>query len=112
MDCLFCKFINKELKTDIVYEDENILAFKDISPLAKTHILFIPKTHSNNISEMVAQGEDMNNIFKAITSYAKEAGLEQEGYRVVNNLGTFGGQSVFHTHFHLLGAEQLKGFGA
>ena len=111
-DCLFCKFANKELKTDIIYEDENVLGFKDIYPQAKEHYLFIPKKHYSNVAEMVEDNFDANLILKAMTKFAKESGLEETGYRIVNNLGADGGQTVFHVHFHLLGGQALKGFGA
>ena len=111
-DCLFCGFASKKIATDIIYEDEDILGFKDIYPQAKEHYLFVPKQHFANISEMCESNFDVNKLFKAITSYAKQSGLEKTGYRIVNNLGKDAGQTVFHVHLHLLGGESLKGFGA
>lgn len=112
MDCLFCKFVSKEIPTEIVFENSAVLAFKDIAPMAKVHILFIPKVHSCDVSDMSDQGHDVSAIFSAISEYVKKEKLETGGYRVVTNKGSFAGQSVFHTHFHLLAGEPLKGFGA
>lgn len=112
MDCLFCKFVNKEIPTEVVFENNDVLAFKDIAPMAKIHILFIPKKHSCDMAEMSRKGHDISAIFNAISEYVKKEKLEEEGYRVVTNKGGFAGQSVFHTHFHLLAGEPLKGFGA
>ena len=88
-----------------------VLGFKDIYPQAKIHLLFIPKKHTCDIAEM-DDYESLSEVFKAITSYAKKEGLDQNGYRIVNNKGVNGGQSVFHTHFHLLAGEPLRGFGS
>jgi histidine triad (HIT) family protein len=108
MDCLFCKIVNKEVESTIVFEDENVLAFKDIYPKAKIHILFIPKKHSCDVNAI--DPDDVNHIFKAITSYTKKENLDKEGFRIVNNMGEFGCQTFFHTHFHLLAGEQLGGY--
>ncbi len=107
MDCFFCKISNKEIPADIVYEDEKILVFKDLNPAAKVHVLIIPKKH-------IASANDINEencglisyIFKCIPKIAKNLGLEA-GYRVVNNCGENGGQTVKHIHFHLLGGKKL-----
>ena len=112
MDCLFCKFVNKELKTEVVYEDDHVLGFKDISPMAPVHILFVPKVHSRDVGEMSEKGHDINSLYKAINIYTREENLTEKGYRVVTNKGDFAGQTVFHTHFHLLSGAPLKGFGA
>lgn len=105
MDCLFCKMVNGDIKPDIVFEDENVLAFKDISPQAPVHILIIPKKHYSNIMETPAT--EMEHIFSAIQKLAEDQGL-QDGFRVVNNCGNLGGQTVSHLHFHLLGKRQLS----
>lgn len=106
-DCLFCKIIAGEIPSAKVYEDEICYAFNDISPLAPTHILIIPKKHFKDISEV--QGEDMGivaHIFEVANSLAKERGLDG-GYRIVTNCGADAGQTVFHLHFHLLGGAEL-----
>lgn len=105
MDCLFCKMVKGEIKPEVVYDDERVLAFKDISPQAPVHILFIPKKHYPNILE--TDSEEIAPIFDAIKKTAKDLGLE-EGFRIVNNCGDFGGQTVNHLHFHLLGKRKLK----
>ncbi len=111
-ECLFCKIIAGEIPSKKVYEDENVYAFEDISPMAKIHWLFIHKKHTENISAMSQDPQQITDIFQAITRVAQEKGLESDGYRVVTNLGPNAGQTVFHTHFHVLGGEKLKGFGA
>lgn len=105
-DCLFCRMVSGEIPCDRVYEDENVLAFRDIDPKAPVHILIIPKTHVDNIA-----GEGAENyaagIFKAVRVIVAQEGLDEKGYRVVTNTGSDGGQSVGHLHFHLLGGRQL-----
>lgn len=105
MDCLFCKMVKGEIKPEVVYENEKVLAFKDISPQAPVHILFIPKNHYPNI--MQTDIEVIAPIFEAIKKVAQQQGLE-EGFRIVNNCGDLGGQTVHHLHFHLLGKRKLK----
>jgi histidine triad (HIT) family protein len=113
MDCLFCKIVSGEIPSKKVYEDEEVVAFKDLYPQAKLHYLFIHKNHTSNVSQMMSEdASQVTAIFKAITSFAQSEGLESSGYRIVNNLGKDGGQTVFHTHFHLLAGEQLKSFGS
>ena len=103
-DCIFCKIINKEIPSKIVYEDDDILAFEDINPLAKVHILLIPKKHIETAADL--QEEDaavIGKIFLVAKKIAEEKGMAEDGYRIVNNCKEFGGQEVFHIHFHLLG---------
>lgn len=107
MDCIFCKIANGEIPSTKVYEDEKILAFKDLDPQAPVHILIIPKEHikwaldiTNENSAVIAH------IFEKIPAIAKEQGLEN-GFRVVNNCGESAGQSVHHIHFHLLGGRDF-----
>lgn len=110
MDCIFCKIVNGEIPSTKVYEDEKILAFKDIAPQAPVHVVIIPKEHiltcANDITE--ENVDIVAYIFTKIPHIAKLAGTE-DGYRIVNNCGEKGAQSVFHIHFHLLGGEQLSG---
>ncbi len=110
---IFEKILNKEISADIVFENEKVLAFNDISPQAKTHILFIHKLKkTKNLSEMVMdEPEQVLETFQAIANYAQEKGLDKSGYRIVTNQGVSGGQSVFYTHFHLLADQALGGFG-
>lgn len=109
-DCLFCKIIKGEIPSSKVFENENVYAFKDIAPMAKKHFLFISKNHSKNLNEM--DSEDIKNVMSAISEFTKSENMIDSGYRVVTNIGKEGGQTVFHTHFHVLGGEQLRGFGA
>ena len=107
-NCLFCKIINGEIPSEKVYEDEEILVFKDIHPKAPVHILVIPKKHISSAMEIEEQDEALiGKMFTVIKKLAKEFGLEN-GYRIVNNCGSDGGQEVMHLHFHLLGGKKLK----
>ena len=107
-NCLFCKIIKGEIPSTKVYEDEKILAFRDIAPQAPTHILVIPKEHIGGVDEL---GENnsavVSHIFVKIAEIAKNEGLTN-GYRVVSNIGEDGGQTVRHLHFHILGGEKLS----
>ncbi|WP_353894346.1 histidine triad nucleotide-binding protein [Proteinivorax hydrogeniformans] len=105
MSCLFCKIVQGEISTDKVYENDDVLAFNDIEPQAPVHVLIIPKDHYPNIQK--TPSEDVAKIFDAIKEIAKQLNLD-EGFRIVNNCGNFGGQTVDHLHFHLLGKRKLK----
>ena len=107
-NCLFCKIIAGEIPAEKVYEDEEILAFKDIHPKAPVHILVIPKKHIASAKEVTIDDEKiLGKMFITISKIAKEMGLEN-GYRIVNNCGKDGGQEVMHLHFHLLGGKKLS----
>lgn len=106
--CIFCKIAQGELPADLLLETENIIAFPDINPQAPTHILVIPKKHIASINQLGPEdGQIMGEILLAIQELAKQEKLEQ-GYRVVVNTGTHGGQSVAHLHFHILGGRSLQ----
>ena len=108
MDCIFCKIAAGEIPSTKVYEDEKVLAFRDIAPMAPTHILVIPKTHIGSVAEITADNADLvAHIFTLIPKIAKEEGLDS-GYRVVSNCGPDAGQTVQHLHFHILGGKQLS----
>lgn len=107
MDCIFCKIVAGEIPTSKVYEDEHVLAFKDIHPQAPVHVLVIPKTHIESVDKLDdATAELAAKALAAIPKAAHEMGLT-EGYRVITNVGRHGCQSVFHLHFHVLGGKQL-----
>jgi len=107
MSCLFCKIIAGDIPSTKVYEDEKILAFRDIAPQAPTHILVIPKTHIDSCNGITAENSSLvAHIFELIPQIAKAEGLEN-GYRVVSNCGADAGQTVPHLHFHILGGKQL-----
>jgi len=105
-ECIFCKIIAGEIPSDKVYEDEQVLAFRDIAPQAPVHILVIPKAHIASAAEVSAENADLAAAcFVAISRIAREHGLD--GFRVISNCGVEGGQTVFHLHFHLLGGRRL-----
>ena len=107
MDCLFCKIVAGDIPATKVYEDETVLAFRDINPQAPTHILVIPKTHIGSVAEVNGDNSPVvARIFEVIPRIAQEEGLA-EGYRVVSNCGVHAGQTVKHLHFHILGGKQL-----
>ena len=106
-DCIFCKIIKGEIPSEKVYEDDEILAFKDINPLAPVHILIIPKKHIETANDLEVVDEAViGKIFTVIKKLAKENNLDN-GYRIINNCGEDGGQEVKHLHFHLLGGRKL-----
>ncbi len=107
-DCLFCKIVNKEIAATIVHEDERALAFRDINPVAPTHVLVIPKKHIATIDAVAEDDEaDMGHLYRVASSIAEREGLAERGYRVVMNCGADAGQSVFHVHLHLVGGRAL-----
>lgn len=107
MDCLFCKIIAGEIPSSKVYENEYVYAFKDINPMAPVHVLVVPKVHICCADEVNADNSIyVAKIFEAIPSIAKEIGLSN-GYRIINNCGEDGCQSVKHLHFHILGGKKL-----
>ncbi|MEN2997910.1 MAG: histidine triad nucleotide-binding protein [Brevinematia bacterium] len=105
-DCIFCKIVNGEVKSNIVYEDEDVIAFEDINPQAPVHVLVVPKQHIPNIMQ-VREYTVLEKIFRAIQKIAEAKNLALEGFRVVVNHLHRGGQSVFHLHFHILGGRQM-----
>lgn len=112
MDCLFCKIINNELPSTRVYEDESVIGFKDIHPLAKEHYLFIARKHTKNVNELSDKNpEDLLSLFNAIRKFTQEKKIDTKGFRLVTNQGEEAGQTVFHTHFHILSGEKLGTFG-
>ncbi|MBO5049819.1 MAG: histidine triad nucleotide-binding protein [Oscillospiraceae bacterium] len=108
MDCLFCKIAHGEIPSTKVYEDEQILAFRDIAPQAPTHILVIPKEHIASVGEITeANSKLVAHIFEVIPAIAAREQLTN-GYRVVSNCGADAGQTVHHLHFHILGGKVLN----
>ena len=107
-DCIFCKIIKKEIPSSVVYEDNEILAFKDINPVAPIHILVIPKKHIESLVDLKQEDELLiGKIYTVINKIAKQEGIEKNGFRVVVNCGEDGGQEVKHLHFHILGGRKL-----
>lgn len=106
-DCIFCKIAAGEIPSNKVYEDDQVLAFYDINPMAKVHVLVIPKEHLDSVAAITPEnGALIAHIFAVIAKLAKELPLE-DGFRVVSNCGPAAGQSVNHLHFHILGGQQL-----
>lgn len=111
-DCIFCKIVDGVIPSTKVFENDKVLGFKDLQPLANLHYLFIHKHHSNDVNHMVEiEPAQVSEIYQAIREVSIKEGLDKKGFRIVTNMGPHGGQTVFHTHFHLLGGEQLRGFG-
>lgn len=107
-DCIFCKIIKREIPSQIIYEDDEIIAFKDIQPAAPIHILVIPKKHIPSLVELEKEDELLiGKIYTVINKIAKAQGVKEKGYRVIVNCGKDGGQEVGHLHFHLLAGKQL-----
>lgn len=107
MDCIFCKIANKEIPSNTIYEDDKVIAFYDLAPQAPIHFLVIPKAHIKSADEInETNSEIIAHIFTVISKITKELGLSN-GYRIVNNCGEDGGQTVGHLHFHVLGKRLL-----
>lgn len=107
-DTIFTKIINKEIPAEIVYENDDVLAFNDIMPQAPTHVLIIPKKPIATINDIQTQdAEVVGKLFLAAQAIAKEQGFDENGYRVVMNCNEDAGQSVFHIHLHLLAGRKL-----
>ncbi len=105
-DCLFCKMVTGEIKPDVVFENDSVLAFKDINPQAPVHILIIPKRHIatlNDLNDALLAGQ----LLQAAVKVAKQEYLAEDGYRTVFNCNKMGGQEVYHLHLHLLGGRQM-----
>lgn len=108
MATLFTKIINREIPATIVYETDNVLAFKDINPAAPVHILIVPKKEIPTVNDITREDKEIiGDMYLAIGKIAKDLGIDQEGYRVITNCNEYGGQEVFHLHFHLLGGKKL-----
>lgn len=107
-NCLFCKIANKEIPSSVVYEDDKILAFNDINPVAPVHILVIPKKHIAGADAIETEdAEILGYIWTKIREIAEKAGVAEKGFRVINNCGEDGGQTVRHLHFHIIGGVKL-----
>ena len=107
-DCLFCKIIDREIPGDIVYENEHVLAFNDINPVAPVHILIIPKEHISTLNDLEENHtQTMGELFLAAKAIASKEGLSDSGYRTVFNCNEDAQQTVFHIHLHLIGGRQM-----
>jgi len=107
-DCLFCKMVSGDIQPDVVFENGEVLAFRDINPQAPTHVLIIPKKHIATINDIQTEDEILlGKLYTAAGAIAKQEGFAENGYRVTMNCGEDAGQTVFHLHLHLLGGRQL-----
>lgn len=108
-DCLFCRIVSGEQDADVVAEEDEWLAFRDIDPQAPTHVLVVPKRHVGSLDELDAADRDLAaELLLAARRVARREGVADEGYRLVANTGRRAGQSVFHLHFHVLGGRAMK----
>lgn len=108
MDCIFCMIAEGKIPSEKVFENEKVLAFRDINPQTPVHVLVIPKEHIASADEITAENSELvSAIFEAIPKIAKQEGLAN-GYRVITNIGEDGAQSVKHMHFHILGGKKLS----
>jgi histidine triad (HIT) family protein len=108
-NCLFCKIISGDIPGTIVYRDDDTTAFRDINPVAPTHIVIVPNRHIDSVNALEKIDETlMGHLFTVAGKLAKSEGIDQTGYRVIANTGPDGGQTVFHLHVHLIGGQRMK----
>ena len=110
MSCIFCQIAQGQIPSNLLHEDEEIVAFRDINPQAPTHILILPKNHISNLTEMSAEDLGLTSRMVGIANMlARKEGIDQKGYRLVINCKQEGSQTVDHLHMHLIGGKQLSG---
>ncbi len=108
-DCLFCKIIAGEIPSDTVFQDEQITAFRDINPVAPTHILIIPNKHIATINDLSTEDEALvGHLFTTAKTLAKDEGIAESGYRLIINVNRDGGQEIYHLHLHLIGGQRMR----
>lgn len=106
-DCIFCKIVNGEIPSTKVYEDESVIAFKDLNPQAPIHILVVPKKHYKNVLDVEENDNIISKIYYAINKISVQEGFDKEGFRIINNCGENAGQTVMHMHFHIIAGKKL-----
>lgn len=109
MDCIFCKIADKRIQSDLILNEPDIVAFKDISPQAPVHLLIIPKKHLANLNDAAADPQLLGKMLNAASRLAAQFNIAETGYRTVINCNSQGGQTVYHLHLHVLGGRQLGG---
>lgn len=110
MDCIFCRIASKEIPAKIVFENDRVIAFYDINPVAPEHILVIPKKHIESINDLsIADRDTMASMFDAVKEISVVTDIVEKGYRVIINNGRAAGQEVFHLHLHILGGKERLG---
>jgi histidine triad (HIT) family protein len=108
-DCIFCKIIKGEAPATILYKDEQIIAFRDIHPVAPTHLLIVPVKHIVSVNDVLPEDEPvMGRLFTVAKQLAAQEGITESGYRLIVNTGAHGGQVVFHLHMHLMGGQRMR----
>ena len=108
MDCIFCKIVAGEIPSDILYRDDEVIAFRDINPVAPTHLLIIPGKHIPAVTDMSETDSSLiGHMVNVANQLAKSEGVAEDGYRLVINCGQYGGQLVQHLHMHLIGGRKL-----
>ena len=108
-DCLFCKMVSGEIKPDVVFEDDEVLAFRDTNPQAPTHVLVIPKIHISTVNDLMPEHTSLiGAMYLAAQKIATDEGVAEPGYRLVMNCNADAGQSVYHIHMHVLGGRPLS----
>jgi len=111
-DCIFCKIVKGEMPSTLVYEDEHVVAFEDINPVAPVHVLVVPRVHVENLNDLDESHADLPTaVLRAAREIARQRGIADSGWRLVANANEHGCQMVFHLHFHVLGGRQLGGMG-
>lgn len=109
MDCIFCKIIEKEIPTEIIYDDDKVIAFNDLYPKAPIHKLIIPKKHIATINDIEEEDKELiGHMFYIAKKLAAEFEIAEDGYRTLMNCNAYGGQEVYHLHLHLLGGRQMQ----
>jgi histidine triad (HIT) family protein len=107
--CIFCKIVSNEAKAAVVYQDEQVTAFRDTHPVAPTHILIVPNKHIESVRMLEREDEQlMGHIFTVASKLARDEGIAADGFRLITNSGANGGQTVFHLHVHLIGGQRMR----
>jgi histidine triad (HIT) family protein len=108
-NCIFCKIVSEEVKATIVYRDDLVTAFRDVHPVAPTHILIVPNRHIDSVGGMEPEDEQVvGHIFSVARKLAEQEGISTGGYRLITNTGPHGGQTIFHLHVHLIGGQRMR----
>jgi histidine triad (HIT) family protein len=107
--CLFCKIISEQAKSTILYRDGQVTAFRDLHPVAPTHILIVPNKHIESVGTLEIEDEQLiGHLFTVARKIAEEEGVSKNGYRIITNTGVNGGQTIFHFHLHLIGGQRMR----
>lgn len=107
--CIFCKISRNETKSTILYQDEQVTAFRDIHPVAPTHVLIVPNRHIESLNELKEEDKTLvGQMFYVARQIATQEGIHEGGYRIIVNTGPNGGQTVFHLHLHLIGGQRMR----